>query len=64
MNLKLGDKVRFVNENLEGFITSVKDKTTVGVTIEDDFEIPVLASELVKIEFTDQKKLRIQIAKR
>lgn len=56
MNLKLGDKVRFVNENLEGFITSVKDKTTVGVTIEDDFEIPVLASELVKIEFTDQKK--------
>jgi hypothetical protein len=32
MQLKLGDKVRFVNEPLEGIVTSIKDKI-VGVTV-------------------------------
>lgn len=53
--LKLGDKVKFVNENMEGIVTSFKQKNLVGVTIEDDFEIPVLMSEIVKIDFNDQK---------
>ncbi len=63
MEVKLGDKVRFLNESLEGIITSIKDKTTVGVTIEDDFEIPVLACELIKIEFTEQQKSNDNFAK-
>ncbi|MES2689135.1 MAG: Smr/MutS family protein [Bacteroidota bacterium] len=46
--IKLGDKVRFVNENMQGVVTSIKGNTA-GVTIEDDFEIPVMLSELVKI---------------
>lgn len=50
MNLKLGDKVRFVNENMEGYVTSIRDSKTVGVTIEDDFEIPVLIGELIQIQ--------------
>ncbi len=53
--LKLGDRVKFVNENMEGIVTSFKQKNLVGVTIEDDFEIPVLMSEIVKIDFNDQK---------
>lgn len=52
--IKLGDKVRFLNENMEGIVTSFKAKNQVGVTIESDFEIPVLISEIVKINFTDQ----------
>jgi hypothetical protein len=52
--LKLGDKVRFVNESMEGIVTSLKDKNLVGVTVEDDFEIPVMASELVKIKFEEK----------
>lgn len=46
---KRGEKVRFVNENLEGIVTSVNGNV-IGVTIESDFEIPVAAHELVKIE--------------
>ncbi|MFY7734267.1 MAG: Smr/MutS family protein [Bacteroidia bacterium] len=53
--LKLGDRVKFVNENMEGIVTSFKQKNLVGVTIEDDFEIPVMASEVVKIDFDDVK---------
>jgi len=46
--IKLGDKVRFVNEDMQGVVTSIKGNTA-GVTIEDDFEIPVLINEVVKI---------------
>jgi dsDNA-specific endonuclease/ATPase MutS2 len=53
--LKLGDRVKFVNENMEGFVTSFKSKNLIGVTIEDDFEIPVLASEILKIDFDEVK---------
>jgi len=48
MSLKLGDKVRFVNENMQGVVTSLNGKIA-GVTIEDDFEIPVATNEIVKI---------------
>jgi hypothetical protein len=48
MSLKLGDKVRFVNENMQGVVTSLNGKIA-GVTIEDDFEIPVAINEVVKI---------------
>lgn len=48
MSLKLGDKVRFVNENMQGVVTSLNGKIA-GVTIEDDFEIPVALNEIVKI---------------
>ncbi|MNK41134.1 hypothetical protein D3C87_597940 [compost metagenome] len=55
MDLKLGDFVRFVDENIEGYITRIIDKTTIGVTDSNDFEIPVLASKvtLVHGDITD-----------
>jgi len=49
--IKLGDEVRFLNENLEGVVTSINGNTA-GVTIEDDFEIPVPISQLVKVTST------------
>ncbi len=52
--IKLGDKVRFLNENMEGFVTSVQAKGMLGVTVDSDFEIPVLASQVVKIDFLDK----------
>lgn len=52
--IKLGDKVRFVNENMQGVVTNIKGNTA-GVTIEDDFEIPVLLSEIVKITSIEEK---------
>ncbi|MES2558256.1 MAG: DUF2027 domain-containing protein [Bacteroidota bacterium] len=53
--LKLGDKVRFVNENMQGVVTNINGKI-IGVTIEDDFEIPVASNEVVKIEEVVAKK--------
>lgn len=52
--IKLGDRVSFVNENLEGTVTSIKGGI-VGVTIENDFEIPVSLAEVVKIEEAGNK---------
>jgi hypothetical protein len=48
-NLKLGDHVRFLNVNMQGVVTKIDGKI-IGVTIEDDFEIPVAINEVVKIE--------------
>lgn len=47
MKFSLGDKVRFLNETGEGIVSSIINKTTVGVTIEDGFEIPYAEQELV-----------------
>ena len=49
MNLKLGDFVRFVDENLAGHITRIIDKETIGVTDSNGFEIPVLASKVTLV---------------
>lgn len=47
MNFKIGDKVKFLNERGQGIVTRIINKTTVGVTIEDGFEIPYAISNLV-----------------
>lgn len=49
MNFKIGDKVRFLNEKGEGTVSKIINKTSLGITIEDGFEIPYLISELVLI---------------
>jgi len=49
MNLNLGDFVRFVDENIEGYITRIIDKEMIGVTDANDFEIPVLASKVTLV---------------
>src|ERR1700743_1665082 len=46
MKYKLGDFVRFVDEKMEGFVTRIIDDEMIGVTGEDDFEIPVQASKV------------------
>jgi DNA-nicking Smr family endonuclease len=46
---KLGDFVRFVDEKLEGYVTKIIDEQMIGVTVEDDFEIPVLASKVTYV---------------
>jgi hypothetical protein len=49
MKYKLGDFVRFVDEKMEGFVTRIFDDNMIGVTGEDDFEIPVLASKVTTV---------------
>lgn len=49
MNLKIGDLVRFVDEPIEGHITSIQANDLVGVTDDTGFEIPVLKSKLTLV---------------
>ncbi len=50
MKFKLGDFVRFVDERIEGNITRIIDDQTVAVTDQDDFEIPVLISQITWVQ--------------
>ena len=47
MQFKVGDKVKFLNDSGGGIIVEIADKNLVKVRIEDGFDIPVLATELI-----------------
>ncbi len=49
MKLRIGDKVKFLNEVGEGIVTRVKDNKTVFVEMPDGFEIPFPVNQLVPI---------------
>lgn len=50
MKFRKGDKVKFLNEQGGGVVSKIINPNLVHVTIEDGFDIPVLPSELLKIE--------------
>ena len=50
MELKVGDKVRFLNEKGEGIVTRILGNNMVNIAIEEGFELPVMSSDLIKIE--------------
>ncbi|MBM3436997.1 MAG: hypothetical protein FJY07_12365, partial [Bacteroidetes bacterium] len=50
MKFKVGDKVKFLNERGGGIISKVISPGMVNVAIEDGFDIPVMISEIIKIE--------------
>lgn len=49
MNFKIGDLVRFVDEPIEGHITSFMANGMVGVTDDTGFEIPVLQNKITLV---------------
>src|SRR5690606_13209978 len=49
MKFKIGDLVRFVDEPIEGHITSFQKNDIVGVTDETGFEIPVPANKITLV---------------
>ena len=49
MNFKIGDLVRFVDEPIEGHITSIQANDIIGVTDDTGFEIPVLKSKVTLV---------------
>lgn len=49
MNFKIGDLVRFVDEPIEGHITSIQGNDMLGVTDDTGFEIPVLKSKVTLV---------------
>ena len=49
MKLRIGDKVRFLNEVGEGVVSRIKDRENVFVEMQDGFEIPFHENQLVPI---------------
>lgn len=49
MKYQLGEFVRFVDEKREGYITKIINDEMVGVTGDDDFEIPVMVNNLTRV---------------
>jgi len=49
MKFKIGDFVRFVDEPIEGHITSFQNDDIIGVTDDSGFEIPVPASKITLV---------------
>ncbi|PRD51240.1 hypothetical protein [Sphingobacterium gobiense] len=49
MKFKIGDFVRFVDEPIEGHITSFQDNDIIGVTDNSGFEIPVPANKITLV---------------
>lgn len=52
-NMKVGDKVRFLNEVGGGIVTGFQDKNVVMVRDEDGFDIPMLIRDCVVIDTDD-----------
>ncbi|MEI6123447.1 MAG: DUF2027 domain-containing protein [Bacteroidota bacterium] len=50
MKFKVGDKVKFLNEKGGGIISKIVSGHLVNVAIDEGFDIPVLAKELILIE--------------
>lgn len=53
MSFKVGDKVSFINEKRDGVIKKIINNQMVSVEIEDGFDIPVVISEIVKMQFQE-----------
>ncbi len=56
MKVKVGDKVKFLNDVGGGIVKKIIDKETIEVLNDDDFEIPVLMSEVLKVETEKTEK--------
>jgi hypothetical protein len=53
-NIKIGDKVKFLNAPGGGIVSKIIDTRTVNVMIEDGFEIPTMVGELVIVSSTER----------
>ncbi len=53
MRLRIGDKVRYLNEVGEGRVTKIIDNETVEILNEYGFEVPVLEKELVPVDVAE-----------
>lgn len=57
MKLKKGDRVRFLNDVGGGVVIRIVDEKMVDILNDDDFEIPVLAADLVRISTSEKEVL-------
>ena len=58
IQFKVGDKVKFLNQEGGGKISKIVSPVLVNVEMEDGFEIPTLTKELV-LDYVDEKAGKI-----
>lgn len=67
MNFRKGDRVKFLNDVGQGVIVHFQDKNIAVVLNDDGFEVPVIISELLKVEgnytFNDDNEQEISTSK-
>ena len=51
MKLQVGDKVRFLNEAIEGMVSRLLSNSRVEVSTADGFSMEAFENQLVKVEF-------------
>jgi hypothetical protein len=56
MQIRTGDKVKFLNESGGGLVVRIINDKQALIQIEDGFEIPFLISELIKVESAVEKR--------
>jgi len=61
MKYKIGDLVRFVDEPIEGHITSFQNNNIIGVTDDTGFEIPVLSSKVTLVHGNMQRDDDVEV---
>ena len=61
MKLKKGDKVRFLNDVGGGTVIRIIDQKMVEIMNDDEFEVPVLAVDLVRISSSEQEILKEEL---
>ncbi|MCX6292607.1 MAG: DUF2027 domain-containing protein [Bacteroidetes bacterium] len=57
MRLNIGDKVRFLNEAIEGIVTRILSNERVEITTTEGFTQTAAEQHLVKVEFTMEEKV-------
>ena len=57
MEMKVGDRVKFLNQTGGGIISKIISPSMVKVAIEDGFEIPTMVSELLKLDSTEKSSV-------
>jgi len=60
MKLKIGDKVRYLNEVGGGVIVKIIDKKTVEISDDSGFDIPVLISDLVSVDSSEDVLVEVE----
>lgn len=56
MKLKVGDKVKFLNESGGGIVSKIIDHSIVNVSVEEGFDIPYLINDLLLIKSDNQSE--------
>lgn len=59
-NIKIGDKVRYLNAVGGGIVRKFKDKNIILVEEEDGFETPILINEVVVVQPTNQYNFPVE----